>query len=266
MSKDLTRNDIKRIRNAMHSVGTPTFFKHYKRLFGAKLQFDTFLMMRFGPDAPPILLDTWLQPNVLSASALTEYSNRTYLLDPFFQFRGFPKTGAIYQVSDIAPDRFFSSEYYLDYYRETGLCDEVGLLASLPNGEVAHLSLSRLKTSGAYRRRDIQCLQHHAPILLELLTQHSVIMLRQEGANPSKTQFSPLSDIIRAQSLDLFRVQLTARETQIAALILLGHSNGSSSLKLGISRETTKVHRRNLYRKLSISSQGELFALFTHLL
>jgi DNA-binding CsgD family transcriptional regulator len=31
---------------------------------------------------------------------------------------------------------------------------------------------------------------------------------------------------------------------------------------LGISSGTVRIHRRNIYAKLGISSQGELFALF----
>jgi DNA-binding CsgD family transcriptional regulator len=54
----------------------------------------------------------------------------------------------------------------------------------------------------------------------------------------------------------------TARETEIAALILQGHSNVSIGQALKISGETVKVHRKHLYAKLSISSQTELFLLF----
>lgn len=266
MPKSLTTTDVKRIRNALQSVGTPAFAARYKRLLAAKLKVDTFLLIRFDPDAPPTVQSGWLRRRVVPEVALEEYCDRTYLFDPFFQFRGFAAQGGVYHLPQIAPDRFFSSKYYLEYYRKTGLCDEVGLLAPLPDGSTAHLSLSRLESSGPYTRREIGCLQHYGPLLVELLVQHNLALQEQEDQGSAKTQFSPLSDIIRTQALDLFAVHLTNRESQIAALVLLGHSNRSAALKLGIARETNKVHRRNLYRKLSISSQGELFALFTHLL
>ena len=109
MPEKLSENDVKRIRNAMQRVGTSTFFTHYKLLLRAKLHVDTFLMLRFDPDAPPVFQDAWLRPNKIPPVALTEYCDRTYLFDPFFQFRAFPSTGAVYQLSDIAPDRFFSA-------------------------------------------------------------------------------------------------------------------------------------------------------------
>nr|WP_254868549.1 helix-turn-helix transcriptional regulator [Phaeobacter sp. HF9A] len=51
------------------------------------------------------------------------------------------------------------------------------------------------------------------------------------------------------------------REAEVAALIVQGHSSRAIGLKLGISVQTVKVHRRTLYKKLSISSQNELFGL-----
>ena len=56
--------------------------------------------------------------------------------------------------------------------------------------------------------------------------------------------------------------RLTAREAAIIELVLQGHSSESVGLHLGISTGTVKVHRRNIYRKLGISSQTQLFSLF----
>ncbi|MNN87274.1 Transcriptional regulatory protein UhpA [compost metagenome] len=56
--------------------------------------------------------------------------------------------------------------------------------------------------------------------------------------------------------------RLTEREREIAHLLLRGHSVKSSAKVLEISPETVRMHRKNLYTKLEISSQAELFALF----
>ncbi|MNR13716.1 Response regulator protein TmoT [compost metagenome] len=55
---------------------------------------------------------------------------------------------------------------------------------------------------------------------------------------------------------------LSERECEVARLLLEGHSNRSASQQLRITPGTVKVHRRNLYEKLEIGSQSELFALF----
>jgi DNA-binding CsgD family transcriptional regulator len=45
-------------------------------------------------------------------------------------------------------------------------------------------------------------------------------------------------------------------------MVLQGHSVKSTAQELGISPETVRMHRKNLYLKLDINSQSELFAQF----
>ncbi len=55
---------------------------------------------------------------------------------------------------------------------------------------------------------------------------------------------------------------LTPRERQVVELTLRGHSADAIGKRLGISSGTVRIHRRNIYSKLRISSQGELFSEF----
>jgi len=55
---------------------------------------------------------------------------------------------------------------------------------------------------------------------------------------------------------------LTAREREIVALMLQGHSSRSIAEAVAISVGTVKNHRKNIYRKLAVHSQSELFARF----
>ncbi len=54
---------------------------------------------------------------------------------------------------------------------------------------------------------------------------------------------------------------LTHRERQISQLLLRGHSSKSVARELKIAPGTVMVHKRNLFAKLGISSQYELFSL-----
>ena len=45
-------------------------------------------------------------------------------------------------------------------------------------------------------------------------------------------------------------------------MILRGHSVKSTASQMSISPETVRMHRKNLYLKLEVGSQSELFALF----
>ena len=55
---------------------------------------------------------------------------------------------------------------------------------------------------------------------------------------------------------------LTERECHVAQYLLRGHSTRSLAERLGISEDTVKTHRKNLYAKLDIATQAELFSLF----
>lgn len=261
----LSKGDIRRLRRAMVSAGRPAFFHTFRRLIHLRVGFDTFLLLRFDTGQTPVLLDSWFDPAHSLDDAMRTYVESVHPFDPFFQHNDVPASGGLYRLPDIAPDRFFSSQYYNEYYRAAGLCDEVGLLAPLPGGRRAHLSFSRRDTTGPFRRREIQCLRHHAPLLLELLRQHVSVSL-PPAPRQSHTPTPALPELIRAHTATVLKRPVTEREAQIAALVLQGHSNGSAALTLGISRETCKVHRRNLYRKLAIASQRDLFGLLKHLL
>jgi DNA-binding CsgD family transcriptional regulator len=55
---------------------------------------------------------------------------------------------------------------------------------------------------------------------------------------------------------------LTAREREIVEHTLKGHSAEAVGRLPGISPGTVRIRRRNIYAKLRISSQGELFSRF----
>ena len=55
---------------------------------------------------------------------------------------------------------------------------------------------------------------------------------------------------------------LTPREREVVEFTLKGHSAEAVGRILGISPGTVRIHRRNIYSKLRIRSQGELFSRF----
>jgi DNA-binding CsgD family transcriptional regulator len=54
--------------------------------------------------------------------------------------------------------------------------------------------------------------------------------------------------------------RLTPAEARIVNAMLRGESIAGAAFASGVSRETIKTHLRNAYRKLGVSSRGELFA------
>lgn len=73
---------------------------------------------------------------------------------------------------------------------------------------------------------------------------------------------SPLSPFIARmiiESIQISRVSpLTTRETEVLRLITQGNSYVLIAKQLNISKETSKTHIRNIYKKLNVNSKSEV--------
>ena len=100
----------------------------------------------------------------------------------------------------------------------------------------------------------MQRLQSLLPVVEALLVrQWDAEQLAAVGAGPVT-----LDDTLRQRGFAV----LSAREREVVALILKGHSSKSIAGQLSIAVGTVKNHRKNIYRKLANTSQAALFARF----
>ena len=204
---------------------------------------------------PPQLLYQQGIPERYRDAILNRYFTVGYLLDPFCLAVEQGLAQGFYHLQDIAPDHFFDSDYYKTYYLGTGCTEDSYYIVDIdPHSKI---SLSLFQGSGASTLSDKQLhlLQAVEPMVRELLSRFA-----QHGLEPSSEANSPTS--IQA-AFDSFSCNvLTERERQVAQMILRGHSVKSTAAEMGISPETVRMHRKNLYLKLQINSQSELFARF----
>jgi DNA-binding CsgD family transcriptional regulator len=215
-----------------------------------------------GVARPPMLFETFSPAE--SYVFVTLYQDGPYLLDPFHHTAIEGREG-FWRMRELAPDRFYTSEYYRSYYTQTGLADEVGFFVQLHEHTSVVLSLMRLAASGPFGTAEVRTLRDLAPIVVCLCARHwRDLPLRQAARNPSAVPVLPGSEFDRAR---LWTSQsLTPRKGEIVNLVLQGHSSESIGRTLDISVGTVKVHRRNIHRKLGIHSQAGLFARFIELL
>ncbi|MDH6264659.1 DNA-binding CsgD family transcriptional regulator [Rhizobium sp. SG_E_25_P2] len=176
------------------------------------------------------------------------YLDGAYVLDPFYDAVGNDKSERLLAMRALAPDDFFDSEYFRRHYRTTGIIDELGFVLDLGPTSVAVLSVSRMKGEPLFGAEEISLIGLFTPLVCATARRH----WRGTGDNTEATSG-------RAR---IAHPLLTKRETEIVTLILKGHSNLSISAVLDLSPNTVKVHRRQIYAKLKISSQAELFHLF----
>lgn len=188
-------------------------------------------------------------------AVLNRYFAAGYLLDPFCLAVENGLAEGFYHLAEIAPDHFFDSDYYKTYYLATGCSEDSYFIADL--GEDRKLSLSLFQGCSGTRLSTAQLdlLRAVEPMVRELLRRHGLHCLAEAGGGVERGGLQAAFDTFGCQVL-------TDREREVAQMILRGHSVKSTAIELGISPETVRMHRKNLYLKLAIKSQSELFACF----
>ncbi|MCF8482098.1 MAG: helix-turn-helix transcriptional regulator [Rhodospirillum sp.] len=241
-----------RLATVVEAIGTPPFMEALCLLLNDLVPFDMTMIFGYRGRAKPLSLYHDVGPSI-SGIIVDNYLKGPYLLDPFFEATQNPHPASFLVMQDLAPDQFKKSAYFRQHYASTRIQDEVGFVFPAAGGVTAVLSLTRSVGNPRFRRGEIQTLADVAPLTRALSTQH---WMRQS----TDTEKAPVQTSI-AESLSGFG-PLTPREAEITGLVLKGHSTLSIAANLAISHGTVKVHRKNIYRKLNISSQGELFSLF----
>lgn len=245
----------------VESLETEGFFDRLHALLNTVLHIDNLVAIVFRQEGSPLILHqkSPQQPNFFRMM----YAQGAYLLDPFYLASRDERRTGIHRLKHLAPDRFTESEFYRSYYAKVSMIDEIGLLRPFDDQLTLHLSLGRRLGSERFNAREFAAFSHIAPLLGALLRRQArgAIDIWHEAEMPGGAAAPGESFINLAQDW-LKDFHVTARETEIAALILQGHSNVSIGQALKISGETVKVHRKHLYAKLAISSQTELFLLF----
>jgi DNA-binding CsgD family transcriptional regulator len=209
--------------------------------------------------APTMIFERGILPQNRT-NHIGSYLTKGYILDPLYQaiFKGY--TPGFYHLKELAPDNFYQSEYYKVFYKQTGLLEDVYYIAHLKGNSMLSMSLSRNRNKLPFNDRELHLLKAIEPVVLSFLTRHfEFIGLQHDVLNTSQ---AGLDDQLKIASMNFGRSILTQRESEIVQLMLRGHSVKSTANDLNISIDTVKSHRKNLYEKLEISSQSELFLLF----
>ncbi|NGM46001.1 helix-turn-helix transcriptional regulator [Rhodobacter sp. SGA-6-6] len=248
------------LAEAVRRLGRPGFEAALMQLFHRLAAPDNLLVLAYRDAGPPQVLYVQSGDSPVFDALPTTYLAGAYLLDPFHDLHLSRAPAGMYRLLDVAPDAFQRSRYYLEYYQETTLIDELTYVAYPAPGVSLNLCLGRDRTSGqTFAPREVEAVARLAPVVLALAERH--------WAGLTATDAAP-EDVAGGlvAALAPRGISLSPRQAEVALLILRGHSSTSIALRLGVSVQTVKVFRRQLYGKCGISSQAELFALLLPLL
>ncbi|MEE4279854.1 MAG: LuxR C-terminal-related transcriptional regulator [Halieaceae bacterium] len=245
------------LARAIAELGTEQFFASIIDALRKRIRFAYPQVWLFHRELPPRVLYHEIPPQA-RVTQIEAYLEGPYREDPFFQAAINRPKNRVYLLSRLTAGRLKTSDYYRDYYEHTGTVDEAAYLAPLAGGNVINLALMRLPQHGEFSEAEFQLLYSLADPVSELLRAHSSF-----ASFAVKNLLQPEID----HQIDLaFRTfgsaMLSPREKDVLELMLRGYGTDTSAARLGIARETIRRHRKNIYRKLDVSSQTDLFSLF----
>lgn len=224
----------------------------------ALVRFDDMVIFAYRDKARPIDLFSTFGAEDYNIF-VTLYQAGPYLLDPFYHTTRAGRAGVL-RMRELAPDRFFSSEYYRSYYSQTGLAEELGFFVPTEDGVTVVVSLMRREKTGIFPAAEFALLADAEPFVAAFVrSAWSGLAGRFAETGQGRGR---RSEPVSAADKVWRKLNLTDREASIIELVLQGHSSESIGLKLDISTGTVKVHRRNVYRKLGISSQIQLLSIY----
>jgi len=252
---------ISLLSRCIDSIDSETFPECLVAALKSIIDFDYSVSFAYHQNEKPIsLYDTFSDAERIVF--VDDYLKGPYLLDPFFKACGRRVDSGLYRLRDIAPDRYLQSEYYRSYYVRTGLAEEICYTFYLLNEVAVVISLMRSGASQRFSAREFRLLESVVPIVSSLAQRHWQDVPNWFEVEVTDRESTDSQPVIENAVNAIFGPRITPRETQVVAQVLEGHSSESISKSLGISTGTVRIHRRNIYAKLGISSQQELFSIF----
>ncbi len=256
---DVTANTTDKLAACISAIGSDAFWLALREAVASQVPHQMSAAFVYADQDPPVRIynseDSLARDEVHRILATIGY-----LISPYYN--GLIRTGAdggFYHIDAVAPDEFRHSEYFEAYYGRKEVEDEGMFLCRLDEHVTLVFMVERHRDTDRYSPKELDNLNELFPIVRSLIERHVRLTGLGDIMSPEsraiRSAFRVMSDRFGAEFL-------SARERDVAMLILRGHSSKSAARVLEISPETERVHRRRLYTKLSIGSHSELFWLF----
>lgn len=181
------------------------------------------------------------------------YDNGAYLLCPFYCKAMEEEGTGVFLMHDVAPEDFEESDFYFYFYQQLGFVDELCLLFKTEHKDIVSISFVRHIGEQPFSDETVGQLNIIYPLLNAIIAKWQ----QCEQHTPANLERQLDNALIKFGSS-----MLTPGECRVLHMILHGYSIKSIAQRLDNSAETIKYHRKNIYIKLDVSSQSELFYLF----
>jgi len=245
------------LATTISAIGSETFFTELFAALGEQVSHVYPQIWLYHRDLPPRMLYHEIPPHAVELQ-VDRYLEGAYREDPFYQISMSSPRSSIYKLGRLTGDTFEDSGYYRDYYGDTGTCDEVIFLTRLDDGSVVNFCVMRLQEQEPFNEDEYNVLYSVSETVASLIQSHCH---RDDFAATNLLQ--PGLDAQIDLAFKTFGGDhVSTREREVLELMLRGYGADTSAERLDISLETVRRHRKSIYKKLDVSCQADLFALF----
>lgn len=190
-----------------------------------------------------------------SSSKTDQLIQGNYLLNPLYRLTSDHPLAGVYFRSRIVLNPFNDQMPYSVYPRPRDLSDELCIVIPTSDNANIQISIYRLKNASVFTDAQINFCKRI------FSTVRAILLKWWKPTKKSKQRYF-LSAYLNSAIHNFGNSVLTKREAQITQMTLSGNTPQVIADKLGLQPATIKHHRKNIYKKLDVCSQAELFYLF----
>jgi len=242
------------------SVGHPGFESAYFAVFDDLLDLWSCTAFAFRRHAPPRCIVA-TGPNKQAALRVRNnaqrYVERGYKDDPNLRFVQALDRSEI-EIRSLADAEFNDDVYRSRYFSRASTRDKIFIL-SAEKDWVIYANFYRGNFQREFDDADKKKLRQYARLCVAVLRLQ--VRFNRPAAEEAFLDETRVQKQLRYQQVYdlLIKYQISPREAEICAMIVVGHTTQDISAELGISKNTVITHRRRAYEKLGVSNQNELF-------
>ena len=192
------------------------------------------------------------------------YVESPYLLDPAYARFVSDDLPLVARLADLEPDDFRKTEFFAQYYGHFDIVEEICLSVPIAIDATLHMSIYRVGNSPEFSRNDEEVTAALAPVVAAVAQNWwSTDPVEFSKRDPQADRFHEhLENVLENFGSSI----LTAREKQIVHLTMRGYSDKLTARELDITPGTVRNHKKSIFNKLGVSSQGQVFGLFLDVL
>lgn len=247
------------LTSAISAIGGPEHLDRLIDLIGALVLHDKVTVVRYSATQRPEFV-SWRN---YSPALVRKYLDTFYVFDPFYaDWRRNRRPGVVRLRGGAQAVR---GPYVADFLGASEISDELGVL--LADGGDWCLGIFLDRGRQRYSPAEVERLETLFPVFTALHARdirlqspdfRRTTQSAQPGREPGLGGKGRLPDGLWPE--------LTPRERELVGMILVGHPPATIARRLAIAAGTVKNHRRNIYQKLDITTERELFLQYIHAL